>query len=122
MAHRIRSDEGISPAAMNRICDEIIARKIEVNCSTNIRIEKQFDAALCNKMARAGFKFLYLGLESGCDRVLDHMQKGTSKEVAVAVCRHIVEAGMWNPTSTYSLVFRPKLAQKPKKRSVFVIQ
>ena len=68
--HFAFSDEGISPSAMNKLADELIAKKIKATLSTNIRLEKQFNQELCDKMAAAGFKLLYLGLESGCDRVL----------------------------------------------------
>jgi hypothetical protein len=47
-------------------------------------------------MFKAGFRLLYLGLESACDRVLDHMKKGTTKETAIEVCRNIHNSGIWN--------------------------
>jgi hypothetical protein len=47
-------------------------------------------------MFKAGFRLLYWGLESGCNRVLDHMEKGTTKETAAEVCRNAYDAGIWN--------------------------
>jgi anaerobic magnesium-protoporphyrin IX monomethyl ester cyclase len=90
------SDEAIAPGAMNKLCDEIINRGMDVRCSTYIRLERQFTPELCRKMYRAGFRLLFLGLESACDRVLTRMNKGIDKETAAVVCRNIHEAGIWN--------------------------
>jgi hypothetical protein len=59
-------------------------------------LEKQFTPELCRKIFKAGFKLLYFGLESGCNRVLNHMQKGTTKEIAIEVCTNAYNAGIWN--------------------------
>jgi anaerobic magnesium-protoporphyrin IX monomethyl ester cyclase len=90
------SDEAISPASMSKISDEIIKRGLNVRCSTYIRLERQFTPELCNKMFQAGFRLLFLGLESACNRVLNHMNKGTTKEIAIEVCKNIYNAGIWN--------------------------
>ncbi|MEL7563230.1 radical SAM protein [Dehalogenimonas sp. 4OHTPN] len=89
-------DEGISPEAISKLSDEIMKRGLLINCSTNIRLEKQFTPALCRKMGRAGFHFLSMGFESCCDRVLKLMVKGTTKNIATEVCRNVYEAGIWN--------------------------
>jgi len=94
--HFAFADEGMSPSTMNELSDEIIKRGMKVRCSTNIRIENRFTPELCNKAFKAGFRLLYLGLESGCNRVLNHMKKGISKETAAEVCRNIHNAGIWD--------------------------
>lgn len=94
--HFAFSDEAISPGAMNKITDEIISRQLEVRCSTNIRLERQFTPELCSKMHQAGFRVLHVGLESGCDRVLEHMQKGTTRHTASEVLQNTSRAGLWN--------------------------
>jgi hypothetical protein len=99
--HFAFSDEAISPASMSRICDEIIDRGAVFRCSTNVRLESQFTPELCRKMYRAGFRLLYLGLESGCNRVLGLMGKGTNRETSLAVCKNIHEAGIWSHLYTF---------------------
>ncbi|WP_347000546.1 PqqD family peptide modification chaperone [Dehalogenimonas sp. THU2] len=89
-------DEGISPEVLSKLSDEIVMRGLSINCSTNIRLEKQFTPTLCRKMARAGFRFLSMGFESCCDRVLRLMVKGTTKSIAAEVCRNVYESGIWN--------------------------
>jgi radical SAM superfamily enzyme YgiQ (UPF0313 family) len=95
------SDEAISPGSMSSLSDELISRETHFNCSTNVRLERQFTAELCNKIYKAGFKLLYFGLESGCSRILDLMDKGITKETAVEVCRNAHNAGIWNHLYTF---------------------
>lgn len=94
--HFAFSDEAIAPSLMRRLVSLIIENKIDFRFSTNIRLESQFDPALCKEMYHAGFRVVYLGLESGCDRVLGLMNKGFTQNEALVVCRNLVEAGIWN--------------------------
>ena len=55
------SDESISPSSMSKIADEIIGRNINIRCSSNVRLERQFTSELCKKIYKAGFKLLYFG-------------------------------------------------------------
>ncbi len=95
-SHFSFSDEGMSPSEMDRLCGEIVKEKMKVSCSTNVRLETKFTPELCRKASEAGFRMLYLGLESGSNRVLDHMKKGTTRETAARVCRNVHDAGIWN--------------------------
>lgn len=96
VVHFAFSDEAIAPSSISKLSDELIERGMDVRCSTNVRLERQFTPELCNKVFKAGFKVFYLGLESGCNRVLSHMEKGTTKEIAAEVCRNVYNAGIWN--------------------------
>ena len=96
VVHFAFSDEGISPSSISKLSDELIKRGMRVRCSTNVRLERQFTPELCHKMFKAGFRLLYLGLESGCNRILNHMEKGITKETATEVCRNACNAGIWN--------------------------
>lgn len=94
--HFAFSDEAISPSSISKLSDELIKRGMRVRCSTDVRLERQFTPELCNKMFKAGFRLLCFGLESGCNRVLNHMEKGITKETAAEVCRNAYNAGIWN--------------------------
>jgi hypothetical protein len=120
VSHFAFSDEAIAPAAMNKLCDELISRGTEFRCSTNVRLERQFTAELCNKMYKAGFRLLYLGLESGCDRVLDLMEKGTDRETAIEVCKNVHNAGIWNHLYTF-LGFPTESAEEAQQTIDFLI-
>ena len=94
--HFAFSDEAIAPSLMRRLTSSLVERNLDFRFSTNIRLEPQFDPFLCQRMYGAGFRVVYLGLESGCDRVLGLMQKGFSSADALKICRSLVEAGIWN--------------------------
>jgi hypothetical protein len=90
------ADEGLAPSLANKLSEELINRGIKASCSVNVRLELGFTPELCFKMRKAGFRVLFLGLESGCNRILEHMEKGTTKEIAAQVCRNIYRADIWN--------------------------
>ncbi|AKG54212.1 hypothetical protein DGWBC_1582 [Dehalogenimonas sp. WBC-2] len=94
--HFAFTDEAISPSMMNKLSNEIIENKLKVCCSTNVRMERQFTPDLCQKIHQAGFKLLYLGLESGCNRVLEIMNKGMNTKMAAEACHNFYQAGIWN--------------------------
>jgi anaerobic magnesium-protoporphyrin IX monomethyl ester cyclase len=59
-----------------RICDLIIARKINKKFLINARLEIARHPEILRKMEQAGFVLLMLGIESTCDRTLRSMGKG----------------------------------------------
>jgi anaerobic magnesium-protoporphyrin IX monomethyl ester cyclase len=96
VTHFAFSDESMSPSSAGKLSDELIKRGVKFKFSTNVRFERQFTPELCHKMFKAGFRILHFGLESGCNRVLDHMEKGITKEMAIEVCRNAYDAGLWD--------------------------
>ena len=59
-----------------RICDEIIKRKIKKRFIAQARIELFKHPRLLGKMVKAGFKALLVGIESPHDRILTQLNKG----------------------------------------------
>ncbi len=94
--HFAFSDEAIAPKVMRELTATLIQKKADFRFSTNIRMEPQFTPELCKGMHAAGCRVVYIGLESGCDRVLGLMNKGASRSQALTVCRNLVEAGIWD--------------------------
>lgn len=72
------SDENFSvdPKRAEAICDLIIARKIKKRFAVQTRIEIARYPALLEKMVKAGFKTLLIGIESPHDRILAQLDKG----------------------------------------------
>ena len=58
------------------ICDLIIARGIKKRFIAQARIEVANHPALLEKMTKAGFKLLLIGIESPHDRILKQLNKG----------------------------------------------
>jgi len=62
------------------ICDLIIARKIKKRFLAQARIEISKSPELLDKMVKAGFRMLSLGIESPHDRILLQLDKGFDSE------------------------------------------
>lgn len=63
------------------ICDLIIARKIKKRFTAQVRIDIARYPRLLEKMVKAGFKILLLGVESPHDYVLEQFNKGFNSDM-----------------------------------------
>jgi radical SAM superfamily enzyme YgiQ (UPF0313 family) len=79
------------------ICDAIIESRIDVTWDVRARVDC-VDADLLRKMRRAGCGRVQYGIESGTQRVMDILNKGTTLEQARNAIRWTHDAGM----STYA--------------------
>ncbi len=79
-----------------RVCELILERGIEVTLRTNCRIDyiDRMSMDDLRLFRRAGFKHLYLGAESGNDRVLAFINKGITRDQIIRVNRKLREAGI----------------------------
>ena len=62
------------------ICDLIIKRKIKKRFIAQVRIDMSKYPVLLEKMVKAGFKALLLGIESPHDRILTQLDKGFNSD------------------------------------------
>ncbi len=65
-----------NPRRAEKICDLLIQRKIKKRFLAQARIDIAQHPVLLKKLARAGFKALFIGIESPHDRVLGQLNKG----------------------------------------------
>jgi hypothetical protein len=81
-AHHVSfCDEYLTPAQLNGLADGLLERQVDVKWSTFARAEPCFrDAEFLHKLYMAGCRLLMFGLESGSQRVLQAMGKGTKVE------------------------------------------
>ena len=76
------------------ICDHIIERGYDLNIWAYARVDTVKDEFL-DKLKRAGFRWLALGIESGSKHVRDGVEKGRfGREEILQVVRKIQEAGI----------------------------
>ena len=93
----IFDDTGTFPVGgwLERFCHGMIERgyseKLDISCNARVGAisEEQF-----RFMARAGFRLLKFGLESGNQDTLDHLRKGTTVKDIVESCRSAKRAGL----------------------------
>jgi hypothetical protein len=82
-------DEYLTPAQLDALAEGLLERRIDVRWSTFARPEAQFqNRDFMHKLYAAGCRMLMFGLESGSQRMLQAMRKGT----LVAHFRPILEA------------------------------
>ena len=79
-----------------RVCELILERGIEVTLRTNCRVDyiDRMSLEELQLFRKAGFKHLYLGAESGNDRVLDFIHKDITREQIVRANRKLRTVGI----------------------------
>lgn len=88
------TDESCSPALLEEIADIIISRKLKLYYLCYARLEAAFTEKLLKKLYTGGLRKLMFGLESGCDRTLQAINKGISAAQAAEVLKNCQEAGV----------------------------
>ncbi len=114
-------DEGLSPKLMMVLSNKIIDNGLEISWLADSRFEPSFSPELGDKLADAGCKMLYFGLESASERILKCMDKGIKKENALKICRYTTEAGIW--THLFLIFgFPTETHEEAKETMDFVLQ
>ncbi|MBU7028334.1 MAG: PqqD family peptide modification chaperone [Theionarchaea archaeon] len=90
------ADEAIPPTYFKKFCNSVIESGLDITWFAHVRAEKGFTKNLCKKMYESGCRMLLFGIESGCQKVLDLIDKGTKIEDIVTVLRRCRDAGLWN--------------------------
>ncbi len=79
---------------VRRVCELLLERGLKLTLRTNCRIDYIDRMSLddLRLFRRAGFKHLYLGVESGNDRVLGLINKGITRDQVIRANRKLQEA------------------------------
>jgi anaerobic magnesium-protoporphyrin IX monomethyl ester cyclase len=91
---------GVSKRRLEEICDEIMARKLDVKwVATSGIAHWTLDQELLDKMKRAGCYRLIFGIESGDEETRKIIRKTYSLSQAKRVTAHANKIGMWTAAS-----------------------
>ena len=90
------NDPAISPARLRVLAEGIQEAGLEVKWVTEARVEKEFTPELCRLLVESWCACLRWGVESGSNRLLKAMNKGTTIELVQAVLKNSKEAGIRN--------------------------
>ncbi len=91
----LNSEINLSPCYVERFCDEILTRRLNIQWSDSARLDG-LNAALLNKMRRAGCVRLWFGIELASQRMLNYVGKNLTVAQAEQGLRLAHEAGIWN--------------------------
>ncbi len=112
-------DEAMPPALVSAVCDEILARGLDVEWWGNVRFDLSFTPALAKKMAKAGCIAVTGGLECANDRLLKLMNKGITLASAEKVLRAFKAAKIFvHAYLMYDFPTETKAEQKGAERYV----
>jgi anaerobic magnesium-protoporphyrin IX monomethyl ester cyclase len=84
----------IKPADLSLFCDEKIASQSPFLWNTSLRAEEGLTQDFCKNLRRAGLNSVAIGMQSGCQGTLDHMQTGTDKATISQSLINLYAAGV----------------------------
>ncbi len=82
------------PGRVAEICDLIISRRLKVTWDVGGRVNTLLDGAIIRKMKQAGCQYVTLGIETGSQRILDRVKKGTTLKMAEECCALLRRHGL----------------------------
>jgi len=79
---------------VHRIAELLMQRDLDVTWACETRVDAGSDRELLEIMARSGCRGIYIGAESGSQRMLDHYNKGIQVGQIVETCRNAKKNGI----------------------------
>jgi len=84
----------MSPAYLERLSDAIIDAGLDIRWSAELRLEKVFSPERCARLAASGCVSVSFGMESGSQRILDLIDKGTKVVFMGETMKNFAEVGI----------------------------
>jgi radical SAM superfamily enzyme YgiQ (UPF0313 family) len=94
--HIYFADQYVDPTALVSIADALLRRGLTCHFHIMARTIQAYTPALLEKAAQAGLRWISWGMESGSQKLLDLMGKGTTVEESENVLKHAAAAGISN--------------------------
>jgi anaerobic magnesium-protoporphyrin IX monomethyl ester cyclase len=84
----------MAPGYLERLSDALDEARLDIRWSAEVRMEKIFSKERCKKMAKSGCVSISFGMESGNQRVLNLIDKGTKIAFMGETMKNFAEAGI----------------------------
>jgi radical SAM family protein len=84
----------MAPGYLERLSDAIVDSDLDIRWAAELRMEKIFSAERCKKMARGGCVCISFGMESGNQRILNLIDKGTNVDYMAETMKNFASAGV----------------------------
>ena len=111
------TDEALAPPFLKRIGAELSAYPdLDPRLVGYARLEPGFTPEVCAELHNMGFRKLFFGLESGSQRMLDHMDKAVRVDVAREVLRSCHDAGIG--VHVFSMVGLPEETEQDARETL----
>ncbi len=94
--HIFFADEAITPPVLYHMSARLEALGSPIDWVTCARFEKQFTRPVLEQMVRGGCCMLLFGLESGSEKTIARIGKGTRISQVERILRDSATAGIWN--------------------------
>jgi len=94
--HIFFADEAIPPRTLRELSAALAESGSPVAWCGCARFDRALSEPLLHSMAAGGCRMLLFGLETGSERMIQHMVKGTQAETMSWVLRASAGAGIWN--------------------------
>ncbi len=94
--HFYMVDQYVDPFFLNELSNAILAVGVDCRFQVMARTIGEYTPALLSKAARAGCCWISWGMESGSQRLLDTMNKGTDPETSLEVIKQAAGEGISN--------------------------
>ena len=84
----------LAPATLLALAKEIVEAKLDLRWGAEIRLEKYWSPERCALLKESGCAAISVGFESGSQRILDLIDKGTKMSQVYETVAHFHEAGV----------------------------
>ncbi|MEX3716005.1 radical SAM protein [Cytobacillus horneckiae] len=84
----------LAPAMLLKLAQRIIDEGIDIRWGAEIRLEKYWSVERCTMLKQSGCTAISVGFESGNQRILNLIDKGTKIEQVKETIKHFTEAGI----------------------------
>jgi anaerobic magnesium-protoporphyrin IX monomethyl ester cyclase len=83
----------MAPGYIERLSDAMVDAGLDIKWSAEMRMEKIFSPERCRKMVTSGCVCISFGMESGNQRILDLIDKGTKIDYMAETMKNFAQAG-----------------------------
>ena len=114
------ADEMVHPHRFEQLASSIQKEDLMIRMYSEAKPTNQVTLPLLQNMYAAGVRVLLWGVESGTQRILDLMEKGTTVSEIESVLRHSNTAGIWN--MVFMMVNYPTQTVKESEHDIQFLQ
>ena len=94
--HIFFADEAIPPRTLRLLSEQLAGQGSPIAWCGCARFERSLSKDLLDGIGRGGGRMLFYGLETACERMMEHILKGTQRQTISRILIEGAQAGIWN--------------------------